>query len=256
MTLPYSLQGRTALVTGASSGIGEHLAKLFGAAGANVVVGARRLERTQSVADEIIDAGGQALAVSLDVTDEASIVAAYGAAEDKFGVVDTVLANAGFAFSGRTTELESASVASLVNTNIMGVYMTAREGAKRLIESGSRETEKGRIILVGSITAHMNYNHDVAYSASKAAVAHMARNMAREWIRQGVNVNTISPGYIDTEINGDWFEQEGGKAQIAAFHRRRIMELTALDDMMLYLASDASKAITGAEFIIDDGQSL
>lgn len=97
---------------------------------------------------------------------------------------------------------------------------------------------------------------DAAYAASKAAVAHLGRQFAREWVRQGINVNTIQPGYIHTELSGDWFSEEGGKAQIAGWHRRRLIGVDALDDIALYLSSDASRFVTGATFTIDDGQSL
>ncbi|MEO0439626.1 MAG: SDR family NAD(P)-dependent oxidoreductase [Pseudomonadota bacterium] len=256
MELPFSLAGRTALIAGASSGLGAHFATLFAHAGAQVVLGARRTDRTAELASVISDEGGQALAVPLDVTDEASIIAAYDAAEDAFGTVDSIVANAGLSAAGRTTDLPLADVERLVATNFTGVYAVAREGAKRLIASGSREKENGRITIIGSITSRLNANGDSAYAATKAGVTHMGRNMAREWVRQGVNVNTIHPGYIATEIQGDWYQTEGGKAQIAGFHRRRLQEMDSLDAMMLYFASDASRSVTGSDIVVDDGQSL
>ena len=256
MDIPFSLQGRTALIAGASSGFGARFARLFAAAGANVVLGARRTDRTAALAEEIGDAGGQALAVPLDVTDEASIIAAYDAAEAAFGTVDTIVANAGVAASGRSTDVPADRLQMLLDTNFKGLYLVAREGAKRLIASGSREKENGRIVLIGSITSRLTGEGDSAYAASKAGVAHLSRNLAREWVRQGVNVNTIHPGYIPTEIQGDWYQTAGGEAQIAGFHRRRLQDIESLDPMMLYLASDAARMVTGSEFIIDDGQSL
>ena len=256
MDIPFSLQGRTALIAGASSGFGARFAQLFAAAGANVVLGARRTDRTDALAKEIGDAGGKALAVPLDVTDEASIIAAYDAAEERFGTVDSIVANAGVAASGRSTEVAADRLEMLLDTNFKGVYLVAREGAKRLIASGSREKENGRIIIIGSITSRLTGEGDSAYSASKAGVAHLGRTFAREWVRMGVNVNIIHPGYIPTEIQGDWYQTPGGQAQIAAFHRRRLQAIESLDPMMLYLASDASRMVTGSEFVIDDGQSL
>ena len=153
MDIPFSLQGRTALIAGASSGFGARFAQLFAAAGANVVLGARRTDRTDALAKEIGDAGGKALAVPLDVTDEASIIAAYDAAEERFGTVDSIVANAGVAASGRSTEVAADRLQMLLDTNFKGVYLVAREGAKRLIASGSREKENGRIVIVGSITS-------------------------------------------------------------------------------------------------------
>ena len=252
----YSLAGRIALITGASSGLGAHFARLYAAAGASVVLGARRADRVAGLAAEIEAAGGRALAVTMDVTDEASIIAAFDAAEAALGTPDVVCANAGIVEAGRSIEMPAAKLRAVVDTNFNGAYLTAREGAKRMIAAGSRESERGRIILTGSITAQMTAQGDAAYSATKLAVQHLGRQFAREWARMGINVNVIQPGYIRTEIDGDWFDSEAGKAQIASWPRRRLTEISALDDMMLFFASDASRQVTGTFISLDDGQSL
>ena len=256
MQIPNPRIDRTLLIAGASSGIGAHFAELFASAGANVVLGARRTDRTETLANELRNAGHKALAVPMDVTDQASVIAAFDAAETEFGTVDAIVANAGMAGGGRSTETDAGQVRAVIDTNLLGVYLTAREGAKRLIASGSREKENGRIVLIGSITAEMTNQGDAAYAASKAGVAHLGKQFAREWVRQGINVNTVQPGYIQTELSGDWFDSEGGKAQIAGWHRRRLMDIDALDDLILYLCSDASRYVTGATITIDDGQAL
>ncbi len=248
-----AMTGRIALITGASSGFGAHFARLFVREGARVVIGARRVDRLSALAAELGDA---ALAVPLDVNDEASLIAAYDAAEAKFGTVDTVVANAGVSAAGRATEVPAADVAGLVATNFTGVYLTAREGAKRMIAAGFRDSERGRIVLIGSITAELTGQGDAAYAASKAGVAHLGHQFAREWVRQGINVNTIQPGYIQTEIAGDWFQTEGGQRQINAFHRRRLCPIEALDGPLVFLCSDASRHVTGATITVDDGQVL
>jgi NAD(P)-dependent dehydrogenase (short-subunit alcohol dehydrogenase family) len=250
------LSGRPALITGASSGIGEQRASALARAGARVVLGARRVDRVEGVAEELRTGGSEALAVPLDVTDAASTAAAFDAAERRFGTVDTVVANAGISGAGRSTDLAGDTIRAVIDTNLLGVFLTAREAAGRLIASGSRERENGRIVLIGSITAEMTGQGDAAYAASKAAVAHLGRQFAREWVRQGINVNTIQPGYIQTELTGGWFETDGGRAQVAGWHRRRLMGIDALDELATYLCSDAARFITGATFTIDDGQSL
>ena len=247
------LDGRVALITGASSGLGEHFAQVFVREGAKVAIGARRVERVRDLAERL---GGAALPVAVDVTDERSIVAAYDAAEAAFGTIDTVIANAGQSNPGRATDLPEAELRATVDVNFTGVFLTAREGAKRLIATGARERGHGRVVLIGSITAHMTAQGDSAYAASKAAVAHLGRNLAREWVRAGVNVNVIQPGYIRTGINGDWFDTAGGAKQIEGWHRRRLLPLDALDETLLYLSSDASAHVTGAVIDVDDGQSL
>ena len=251
--MQLSLEGRIALITGASSGFGEHFARLFVNHGAKVVLGARRVERIAALAQELGDA---ALAVPLDVTSEASIIAAYDAGEARFGTIDTVIANAGIAIGGRSTELPAAEIVAVIATNFTGLYLTAREGAKRMIAANFRESERGRIVLIGSITAEMTGQGDTAYAAGKAGVAHLGRQFAREWVRQGINVNTIQPGYVDTEIQDDWFETPAGMAHIASFHRRRLTPIEALDAPLLFLASDASRHVTGATLSVDDGQVL
>jgi NAD(P)-dependent dehydrogenase (short-subunit alcohol dehydrogenase family) len=247
------LTGRIAFITGASSGLGAHFAELFVAEGAKVVIGARRIERVQELASRLGDA---ALPVALDVTSEASIKAAYGAAEARFGTVDTVVANAGQSNAGRATDISEEALRSTLDVNFTGVFLTAREGAARMIAANSKEHGNGRVVLIGSITARMTAQGDSAYAASKAAVAHLGRNLAREWVRAGINVNVIQPGYIQTEINGDWFATAGGQAQVAGWNRRRLMPIGALDDVLLFLASDGSASLTGSIIDVDDGQSL
>lgn len=248
------LAGRTVLVTGASSGIGARFARIAAAAGAAVVIGARRADRLAVLAGEIEAAGGKALAVPLDVADEASLTAAYDAAAARFGPVDGVVANAGMNVEGRALDLDVAQFDRLFAVNVRGVFLTAREGARRMKAAGI--AERGRIVLISSITARMRTTGTVAYGASKAAVTHMGKLLAREWARSGPNVNILSPGYIASELAGDWFETEGGRRQIATWPRRRTLDEDALDAMLLYLLGDESRNVTGSDFVVDDGQSL
>ena len=250
------LDGRTCLITGASSGLGAHFATVVAASGARVVLAARRQERVEALSAEICAAGGEALPVTMDVGDEDSVSAAFDAAEAAFGTIDTIIANAGVSAPGRSTDLTVEAMRSVLDTNVLGVLLTAREGARRMIAAGSRENSCGRIVLIGSITAEMTGQGETIYSASKAAVAHMGRNLAKEWARLGVNVNVIQPGYIQTEMAGEWFASEGGKAQIASFTRRRLQPIGSLDAPVLYLCSNDSAHTTGAVFTIDDGQLL
>ncbi|WP_176593329.1 SDR family NAD(P)-dependent oxidoreductase [Sphingobium sp. EM0848] len=252
----FDLSGRVALVTGASSGIGDRWSRILAAAGARVVLAARRADRLEKLKAEIIAAGGQAIAVAMDVSDEASTIAAYDAAEQAFGVVDTIVANAGMNSEGLATDLAVDEFDQLSAVNIRGVFLTVREGARRLMADNSKEKQHGRIVVNSSITANHVSPGLAAYSASKAAVQQMGKVLARDWARQGINVNTICPGYIRTELSGDWFDTEGGLKQINGFPRRRLMEESDLDVALLYLCSEASRAVTGSSFTIDDGQSL
>lgn len=250
------LTGRTCLITGASSGFGAHFAHLLAGAGARLVLGARRRDRLDALVAQLEANGGQAIAVEMDVTDEASTIAAYDVAEAHFGAVDTVIANAGIAAANRTTDMPVEQFRQTFETNLLGVLLTAREGARRMIAAGSRESGRGRILLIGSMAAETYLPGEVAYCASKAGVASLGRTLAREWVRQGINVNVLQPGHIATEISSDWFETEGGKAQIAGFHRRTLQPINSLDVPVLYFCSDASRHATGSIMMIDDGQSL
>lgn len=251
---PFDLTGRTALITGASSGLGARFARMLAAQGVNVVLGARRLDRLTSLAEEIRSAGGTVLPVEMDVEDEASIIAAYDQAQAALGTVDTVIANAGMNAQGPATDLPSDDLAQLLRINVQGVYLTAREGARRLI--ASEDSSRGRIILLGSVGSLRPLAGLTAYSTSKAGVAMLGKGLAREWARHGINVNTICPGWIKTELNTEWLDGEGGQKLIKTFPRRRVMNPEHLDGLVTFLSSDASSAITGGVFAADDGQSL
>lgn len=252
----FDLSGRIALVTGASSGLGARFATILAAAGARVVVGARRVDRLDALVAAIRQRGGTAVAVSLDVTDETSVQAAYDTAEQRFGPVDTVIANAGISVSGPSTDLNLDAFDSIVAVNLRGVFVTVREGARRMIAAGSADTGRGRVVILSSITADAVSPGLAAYSATKAGVQQMGRVMARDWARSGINVNMLCPGYIRTDINADWFDTPAGARHVETFPRRRLLAEDALDVPLLYLASDASAGVTGSCFTIDDGQSL
>ena len=256
MNSSFDLAGRVALVTGASSGLGRRFARILAASGAKVALAARRTDRLEALAGEIADAGGEAFPVAMDVTDEASVIAGFDAAQAALGVIDTVIANAGMNSQGLATEVTAEEFDTVMAINVRGVFLTAREGARRMIAAGSRESQGGRVILVASIGALKVLPGLTAYCTSKAAVLMMGKSLAREWANRGVNVNVVCPGYIETELNADWFAEEGGKKQVAGFPRRRLMAEEDLDAMLLYLASEASRAVTGSVFTLDDGQTL
>lgn len=252
----FDLSGRVALVTGASSGLGAGFAKVLAAAGAKVVLAARRADKLAEQVAAIEAAGGQAAAVTMDVTDEASTIAAYDAAEAAFGTVDTIIANAGVATEKMAMQLDIDEVDALLAANLRGVFLTAREGAKRLDKAGSREKGHGRIILIGSITAEKIYAASSMYGATKAAVRHLGRSLAREWARRGINVNIIQPGYFESEMTGNMLASDVGKTLVASFPRQRMRPASDLHAPLLFLASDASIGVTGSVITIDDGQSL
>lgn len=247
------LNNRVVLVTGASSGLGQGFARTLVAQGAAVIVAARRTEPLQALVDELQSSGGRAGFVAMDVTDETSVIAAYDAAEALFGPIDTVVANAGIAIGGSSLDMSVADFDAMIGVNLKGVFLTAREGARRMITAGS---QAGRIVIVSSIGAHTILPGVTGYCASKAGSAMLGRAMAREWARKGINVNVLCPGYVETDLNSGWFSSEGGQKQVAGFPRRRIMRQSDLDEALVLLCSDAAQAITGSVITLDDGQSL
>lgn len=248
------LGGRTVLISGASGGLGERFARICAAQGANVVLGARRIERLEALAGEIRATGAGACAVSLDVQDEASVIAAFDRAEQEFGPVDSVIANAGIERSGSATKVSVEDFDQVFAVNVRGVFLTAREAARRM--RAADISKRGRILLISSITARIAVPGLMPYSVSKAAVSHMARMLAREWAAHGPNVNALSPGYIETDLNSDWFASDLGQRQLAGFPRERLADIRALDEPAIFLLSDEAEFTTGSDFVIDDGQTL
>ena len=252
----FDLSGRVALVTGASSGLGAGFARALAAAGAKVVLAARRADKLAEQVAQIRAAGGEAVAVSMDVIDEASTKAAYDAAEAAFGTVDTIVANAGVATEKMAMSLSVDEVDFLIAANVRGVFLTATEGAKRLDAAGSREKQNGRIVLIGSITAEKVFPATSVYGATKAAVRHLGKALAREWARRGISVNVIQPGYFESEMTAVLFESDVGEQMVKSFPRQRMRPATDLHAPLLLLCSDAAQGITGSVITVDDGQTL
>ncbi len=252
----FELTGKVALITGASSGLGAHFAGMLAGLGAKVVCAARRVDRLQELVASIQSSGGEAQAVAMDVEDEASIIAGFDAATSGLGSPSIVIANAGVNALGAAVDVDMAAYDQLMNVNLRGVFLTAREGARRMIAAGSKSSGDGRIVLIASMAGMRPLPGLTAYSVSKAGVVMMAKGLAKEWAKQGINVNAICPGYVETEINADWLSEPGGERMLAGFPRRRVMDANSLDGAMAWLVSDAGKFTTGAVVQIDDAQGI
>ena len=247
-------QGRVALITGASSGLGAEFARLLSRGGAKIVLAARRADRLAALVAEIEAAGGEAMAVSMDVSDEASVIAGYDAAEARFGLVDTVIANAGVNADGPATDLSIEEFDQIQAVNSRGVFLTAREGGRRLLASG--RPDRGRVVILASMGGLHALTGLVAYCASKAAAVMLGRSLANEWSRARISVNVVCPGYMLTDINEEWFTSEAGQKMISKLPRKRLMPIDALLPTISYLTSDAAAYATGAVIQIDDGQHI
>lgn len=246
----FSLAGKTVLITGASSGIGAHLARVASDAGARVVLGARRVERLQQLAIEIVEHGGQALAVPLDVTHRDSVETAFDAAEAAFGRVDVVLNNAGIGNGQRVLEVSETDWRAMLATNLDGVWRVAQCAAQRL----AKAQRPGSIVNIASmlgLRVGTGYSH---YCAAKAGVVQLSKSLALELARYQIRVNAIAPGYFKTEMTDDYFDSDKGQAYIKdAVPMRRLGTLQELEGPFLLLASEAGAFMTGAVLAVDGG---
>ncbi len=256
MPIAASLEGRVAVVTGATSGLGRHFAHVLSEAGAAVALMGRRADRLHQDCAEITAKGGRAVGVVLDVADAHAIGPALDQAESALGPLSILVNNAGVGGEGAALSISVEDFDQTFAVNVRGVFFAAREAAKRMIAHGEAQAGRARIINIASIAATTVLPGLSTYCASKASVAMMTKALAREWARQSIAVNAICPGYIETEINAHWFKTEGGAKQIKGFPRRRLMDEDALDEALLMLAGPAAASITGSLFTIDDGQGL
>jgi NAD(P)-dependent dehydrogenase (short-subunit alcohol dehydrogenase family) len=246
------LDGKNALVTGASSGLGRRFATVLAAAGARVAVAARRTDRLATLQAEIERAGGRAHAVPLDVTDVASVRAGVAAAATALGPLDILVNNSGVSVTKRAGELEEADYDFVMDTNAKGAFFVAQAVGRAMIA----DQRPGRIINIASAAGLRPLGQLSVYCMSKAAVIQMTRALALEWGRYGINVNALCPGYIATEINRDYWDTDGGKKLIGMLPRRRVGRPEDLDGLLLLLASEHSGFVNGAAIAADDGLTL
>lgn len=245
----FDLTGRVALVTGASSGFGDHFARVLAEAGARVVAGARREDRLHRLVDEITASGGAAHAVGMDVTDAASVAAAFAAAETKFGTVDLLVNNAGVAAPGTLHKTAEADWDWVMDTNLKGAWLVAAEAARRMLAAG----RGGAIVNIASVLGMATSRGHGVYSATKAGVIQLTKHMALELAGKNIRVNAICPGYFKTEMNDEYFDSAAGEAYIAATPGGRLGRMEEMDGPLLLLASDAGSFINGALLPVDGG---
>jgi NAD(P)-dependent dehydrogenase (short-subunit alcohol dehydrogenase family) len=247
----FSLAGRIALVTGASSGIGAHLARSLAAAGADIALAARRLERLESLQKDIEATGRRALSVRLDVTDRASVEAAVEAVEAGLGPIDILINNAGMADTQSFLEMSEDAWRNVLDTDLTGVWRVGQVVARKMAPRG-----RGSIINLASILSLVVQKNQSNYASAKAGVAQLTRAMALELGRAGVRVNAVAPGYFQTEINAEFFASAAGRSYVERLFPRRLGELSELDGPVLLLASEAGSFITGIVLTVDGGTVL
>ncbi len=243
----FSLNGKIALVTGASSGIGHAVARGLAQAGAAVVAAARRIEHLERLAAEIEAEGGQAMAVRIDVTDKDSIRLALDQAEARFGVVDVVINNAGVADPKPFLKTEDESRDSIMDTNFKGVWNIARQTAQRMVDAA----KPGSIVNIASVLGLGARSGYTAYCASKGAVVQLTRAMALDLGRYNIRVNGIAPGWFVTEINEDYLLSGEGQDFLIRTPARRAGNVQELLGPVIMLSSDAGSFVNGVILPVD-----
>jgi len=252
MDQPYSLEGRTAFVTGASRGIGRGIALALAKAGAAVACAARALDDVRSAAAEIEAAGGRACALRLDVTRGAEITAAVKDAEVALGSVDILVNNAGITLDKPTLEVGDDEWERVLSTNLTSMFRCCRAVGPGMIARG-----RGKIINVGSMYGRLGVSHYAAYCASKAAVDGLTRSLAAEWARHGIQVNCLAPGYMNTDIpRAAMADPKTRERFLSKVPARRLGEPEEAAALAVYLASPASDFMTGQTVYLDGGQTM
>jgi NAD(P)-dependent dehydrogenase (short-subunit alcohol dehydrogenase family) len=246
----FSLEGRRALVTGASGVLGAHFARVLHGAGAQVALAARRVEATRALAAEL---GSRAVSVPLDVTEAASIPAAFDAAEAVLGgPCDILVNNAGIAVTKPLLQQAADDWDGVMAVNLRGCFLVGQEAARRMAAA----KQPGSIINIASVLGERIIPGVAGYTAAKAGLLHLTRQMAVELARFGIRVNAIAPGYVATDINRDYFASEPGQAMIKRIPQRRLGSPDDLTGPLLLLASAAGAHMTGATVTVDGGHSV
>jgi NAD(P)-dependent dehydrogenase (short-subunit alcohol dehydrogenase family) len=249
MSIRIDLGGAAALVTGASSGLGAHFARLLARNGAKVALAARRVDRLTALADEIAGMGGRALPVECDVTVPASVEAAVHAAETELGPITILINNSGIAIAKRFLDTSEEEWDRVLDTNLKGAFLMARAVTKHLAALG----KPGAIVNIASIVGLRSMGQLAGYAASKAGLIHLTRNLALELAPLGIRVNALAPGYIETDINRDFLAGPAGKAIAKRIPAGRFGQPADLDGALLLLASEAGRYINGAVIPVDGG---
>jgi NAD(P)-dependent dehydrogenase (short-subunit alcohol dehydrogenase family) len=247
----FRLDGKTVAITGASSGFGHHFAGVLAAAGARVVLGARRTEKIDARVAELRGAGVQALGAALDVLDPASLARFLDAAWDEYGSLDVLVNNAGIEPGPKTyAMIDEADWDSVLDTNLKSVWLASKLYTERAIARGQGG---GNIVNIASITAFRTIKGQFPYAVSKAALIKATEVMALEGAKFGVRVNALAPGYILTDVSRVLLESPRSDAFEKRIPLRRYGQFEDLDGPLLLLASDASAWMTGSTVVVDGG---
>ena len=247
----FSLKGKNIAITGASSGFGHHFAGVLADAGARVVLGARRTDKISDRVAEINENGGQAMGIPLDVTDPDSCAGFLSKAEETHGSVDVLINNAGVEAGAKTyAMIDEDDWDHVLDTNLKSVWRLSKMYTAAVVKNTQSE---GNIINVASISAFRTIKGQFPYAVSKAALVKATEIMALEGARYGIRVNSLSPGYILTDVSRVLLESERSDTFVKGIPMRRYGEFGDLDGPLLLLASDGSRYMTGSTVVVDGG---
>jgi NAD(P)-dependent dehydrogenase (short-subunit alcohol dehydrogenase family) len=247
--LTLSVAGKSALVTGAFGDLGRHFARTLATAGARVALAGRRLAEGEKLAQRIVEQGGHAVVVPLDVSDPASVAAAIEQSAAALGPITVVVNNAGIAVTKPVLDQTEDDWLGVIDVNLNGAWRVAQAAARHMTAHGLG----GSIINIASILGLRVSAQVPAYVASKAGLIHLTQALALELARHNIRVNALAPGYIETDINRDFFASDAGQALIKRVPQRRLGKPEHLDGPLLLLASDASEFMTGTTVVVDGG---
>lgn len=242
------LEGKTALVTGASSGLGRHFAHLLAREGATVLAAARRVDALSELSEEIKQRGGACIPLAMDVTDPASVATAFAQIDRDHGTPLSILVNnAGVAHTRAAIDLSALEWAQVLQPNLTGAFLVAQQAGQMMRGTG------GTIVNVASILGERVSKGLAAYAASKAGLIQLTKALALEWAALDIRVNALAPGYIETDLNRDFFASDAGQRLIARIPQKRLGQMDDLDGPLLLLCSDQSRYMTGAVIAVDGG---
>ena len=242
------LNGRTAVVIGGTSGIGQAIALGLAHAGADVIAAGRRLEQVRAMAAEIEAAGCRSLSMTVDVSDRASLERLLSAALNSFGKVDILVNCAGRIKRAPTIDSSESDWVEILDINLMGVLRACQIFGRHMLQKGC-----GRIVNITSLNAFVALHEVAAYAASKAAVQSLTRSLAVEWASRGVCVNAIAPGVFPTALNSELLQTARGQELLMRTPMRRFGKTEEVVGAAVLLASDAAKFMTGSVVVVDGG---
>lgn len=250
----FRIDGRVVVLTGASSGIGRHLAGTLAQAGGRVVLGARRVDKLEERVAQIRADGGEAVALPLDVRDLGSVRAFFDQVEAQLGPAQILVNNAGMEAGAKTyADLDDDGWDAVIETNLRGAWWMARELTVRLAK---RKTRGGVIVNMSSITADRATKGIFPYAVSKAGLNQATQVMALEGAKYGIRVNALAPGYIYTEVSKALLDSDIADDFVKRIPLRRLGQFEDLDGPLLLLVSDASQYMTGAVVVVDGGHRV